>query len=95
VFDESASSTCSGLPAARALHVVVEPRRGVEEERRLAHRLPDRHAGHAATARAASIYVNKRFSDHAPLVIDYDYAPIRLTDSRSRAARTACSKARR
>jgi exodeoxyribonuclease-3 len=29
--------------------------------------------GIAATARAASIYVNKRFSDHAPLVIDYDW----------------------
>ncbi|MBN8478257.1 MAG: exodeoxyribonuclease III [Burkholderiales bacterium] len=27
----------------------------------------------AATARAASIYVNRRFSDHAPLVIDYDF----------------------
>jgi exodeoxyribonuclease-3 len=30
--------------------------------------------GIAATARAASIYRNRRFSDHAPLVIDYDYA---------------------
>ncbi len=29
--------------------------------------------GIAATARAASIYTNRRFSDHAPLVIDYDY----------------------
>jgi exodeoxyribonuclease-3 len=29
--------------------------------------------GIAATARAASIYKNRRFSDHAPLVIDYDY----------------------
>ena len=29
--------------------------------------------GIAARARAASIYVNRRFSDHAPLVIDYDY----------------------
>ena len=27
----------------------------------------------AATARAASIYKNRRFSDHAPLIIDYDY----------------------
>src|SRR5438045_2151740 len=26
---------------ARAVHLVVEPRRGVEKERRLAHRLPD------------------------------------------------------
>jgi len=30
--------------------------------------------GIAAKARAASIYVNRRFSDHAPLVIDYDHA---------------------
>ena len=30
--------------------------------------------GIAAKARAASIYKAKRFSDHAPLVIDYDYA---------------------
>ena len=30
--------------------------------------------GIAAKARAASIYVKQRFSDHAPLIIDYDYA---------------------
>lgn len=30
--------------------------------------------GIAATARKASIYKSGRFSDHAPLVIDYDYA---------------------
>jgi exodeoxyribonuclease III len=29
--------------------------------------------GIAATARAASIYTRRRFSDHAPLIIDYDY----------------------
>lgn len=29
--------------------------------------------GIAATAHTASIYKNRRFSDHAPLVIDYDY----------------------
>jgi exodeoxyribonuclease-3 len=29
--------------------------------------------GIAATAHAAHIYKNRRFSDHAPLVIDYDY----------------------
>jgi exodeoxyribonuclease-3 len=29
--------------------------------------------GVAATARSASIYRNRRFSDHAPLIIDYDY----------------------
>jgi len=28
----------------------------------------------AARARTASIYKNRRFSDHAPLIIDYDYA---------------------
>ncbi len=29
----------------------------------------------AATARRASVYKEQRFSDHAPLTIDYDYAP--------------------
>ena len=29
--------------------------------------------GIAARAKAAAIYVNRRFSDHAPLLIDYDY----------------------
>lgn len=29
--------------------------------------------GIAATARAVSIYKNRRFSDHAPLIIDYDF----------------------
>jgi exodeoxyribonuclease-3 len=29
----------------------------------------------AKTARQASIYKAQRFSDHAPLCIDYDYAP--------------------
>jgi exodeoxyribonuclease-3 len=29
--------------------------------------------GIAATARAASIYKTRRFSDHAPLVVDYEY----------------------
>ncbi|MGH8851128.1 MAG: exodeoxyribonuclease III [Casimicrobiaceae bacterium] len=30
-------------------------------------------AGIAARARAAAIYTNRRFSDHAPLIIDYDH----------------------
>ncbi len=30
--------------------------------------------GIAARAHAASIYKSKRFSDHAPLIVDYDYA---------------------
>jgi exodeoxyribonuclease-3 len=29
--------------------------------------------GIAARARAASIYKAKRFSDHAPLIVDYDF----------------------
>ena len=29
--------------------------------------------GIAAKAKAAAIYTNRRFSDHAPLVIDYDF----------------------
>jgi exodeoxyribonuclease-3 len=33
--------------------------------------------GIAASARAATIYKNRRFSDHAPLIIDYDFDPAR------------------
>ena len=29
--------------------------------------------GIAATAKVASVYKESRFSDHAPLIIDYDY----------------------
>ena len=28
----------------------------------------------AATAKSASVYKAERFSDHAPLIVDYDYA---------------------
>lgn len=31
--------------------------------------------GIAAKARAASVYKDQRFSDHAPLIVDYDYVP--------------------
>jgi exodeoxyribonuclease III len=30
-------------------------------------------AGIAATARREDIYLDQRFSDHAPLIIDYDF----------------------
>ncbi len=30
--------------------------------------------GIAATAKSASVYKDERFSDHAPLIVDYDYA---------------------
>ena len=40
-----------GRHAARPVHVVVEPRRVVGQQRRLAHRLPDRHARHRRHAR--------------------------------------------
>ena len=39
---------------------------------RLAHRLSDRHARHRRQGRAVSIYKKRRFSDHAPLIVDYD-----------------------
>jgi exodeoxyribonuclease-3 len=55
----------------RAVHLVEQPRPGVCEERRLAHRLPRRHPGHRRRAHAVSIYKDERFSDHAPLIIDY------------------------
>jgi len=53
--------------------VVVEPRGGLGQERRLADRLQIATPGIAARATAAKIYVNRRFSDHAPLIIDYDF----------------------
>ncbi|AZN37328.1 exodeoxyribonuclease III [Iodobacter ciconiae] len=31
--------------------------------------------GIAATAQSASVYKNEKFSDHAPLIVDYDYQP--------------------
>ena len=31
--------------------------------------------GIAKTAKSASVYKDQRFSDHAPLIVDYDYAP--------------------
>ena len=31
--------------------------------------------GIAARAKSASVYKDQRFSDHAPLIVDYDYAP--------------------
>jgi hypothetical protein len=52
---------------------VVESRAGLGEQCRLADRLPDCDAGIAAKAKAAAIYTNRRFSDHAPLLIDYDF----------------------
>jgi exodeoxyribonuclease-3 len=42
------------------------------QERRLAAGLPDRHPGHRDKAKATDIYVEERFSDHAPLIVDYD-----------------------
>ena len=31
--------------------------------------------GIAKTATSASVYKDQRFSDHAPLIVDYDYGP--------------------
>ena len=62
-----------GRPAARSVHLVVEPRPGLGEERRLAHRLPGAEpAASRGACSAAAIYKAQRFSDHAPLTMDYD-----------------------
>ena len=45
----------------------------VGEERRLAHRLPDRHARHRREGARGVDLQDERFSDHAPLIVDYDY----------------------
>ena len=54
------------------IHLVVATRRGAREQRRLAHRLPDRHAV-AARPRVKGCFVtpSPRFSDHAPYTVDY------------------------
>jgi exodeoxyribonuclease-3 len=41
------------------------------QERGLAHRLPRGHPGIAAKATAVAIYKEEKFSDHAPLTIEY------------------------
>ena len=38
-------------------------------------------AGLAATARQAMIYKDQRFSDHAPLIVDYDWALLGVADA--------------
>ena len=47
----------------------------------------------AGKARAASIYKEKRFSDHAPLIMDYDFEHREAPPGRPRSPR--CSRARR
>ena len=86
--------------ATRPVHVVVESRPGVGKN--VGWRIDYQVAtpGIAATARAASIYRNRRFSDHAPLIIDYDFELRWLTCCGSRisrcpAGRSACSTTRR
>jgi len=41
------------------------------EERRLAHRLPDRDARHRRQSEIRPCLQDQRFSDHAPLIVDY------------------------
>ena len=70
-----ATSTASARSMrARSVHVVVEPRPGLGEERGLAHRLSDREQPGLARQRAerATSIKAQRFSDHAPLIMDYD-----------------------
>ena len=61
-------------PAARAVHVVVESRR--RRGRRTsagASTTRSRRPGSPRRRTRAAIYKNRRFSDHAPLIIDYDF----------------------
>ena len=56
------------------LHLVEQPRPGLGQERRLAARLPPGHARRSPRWRArARSTSTQRFSDHAPLMIDYDF----------------------
>ena len=71
----SASSTCSAASIARPDQYTWWSNRGQAWAKNVGWRIDYQIAtpGIAATARAASIYKNRRFSDHAPLIIDYDY----------------------
>jgi len=53
---------------------VEQPRPGLGQERRVAPGLPPGHPAVAALARKEHIYLDTRFSDHAPLTIDYDFS---------------------
>ena len=70
-----ASSTCSAAinQRARAVHVVVESRarRGRRTSAGASTTRSPRRAS-PPRRKAVSIYKNRRFSDHAPLIIDYD-----------------------
>ena len=55
------------------LHMVEQSRTGLGQECWLAYRLSIATPGITATAQAASVYKEARFSDHAPLIIDYDW----------------------
>jgi exodeoxyribonuclease-3 len=57
------------------------------QQRGLAAGLPPGHAGLAAKARREKIYLEQRFSDHAPLIIDYDF---KLFAGRWNGSSTAC-----
>jgi exodeoxyribonuclease-3 len=61
------------LDPPRAVHVVEQPRPGLRQERRVAHRLPPDHREDRRHRQGCSIYKDEKFSDHAPLSIDYDF----------------------
>ena len=58
----------------RRLHLVEQPRPGLREQRRVAARLPPGDAELAALAREEQIFKTIKFSDHAPITVDYDFA---------------------
>jgi exodeoxyribonuclease-3 len=61
--------------APKILHLVVQSRPGLGEERRLAARLSAGDRAISGTGESAAVYKEQRFSDHAPLTIDYEYEP--------------------
>jgi len=73
VFDEVGSSTCSAGSTCARSATPGEPIGGqaLGDRKWAGAGLPDRHAGIASRAKAASIYTDHRFSDHAPVTIDY------------------------
>ena len=72
VFEKSAGSMFTRhRPARGAVHLVEQPRPGLGQERRLAHRLPDRHAWHRCAGAADRSTRTSGFPITLRSIIDY------------------------
>jgi hypothetical protein len=65
-YSPTATDTC--------LHLVEQPRPGLCQQRGLAAGLPPGHARAGGTGAHRAIYKDEKFSDHAPITVEYDFA---------------------